>query len=462
MPGAVKDLHMFAVADQAAAVPISDPRIERAKPDAGRFAFLVVQLALLLVVFRVFHVEGFGGISAALPQNFDFFLLSCLVFGTFAIHYWLPFGVKDRFWITISVLALLVLGLRAALAILAAGLGFYFVLASRLTYAKRVALVVAGFAAVIVTARHPGFTKNMLGPFWLPDYFWPVFGTMFLFRMVVYIYNLHHLKGRPPLKEYLAYFFILPNYYFWDFPIIDYKTMQLSYYKRNVHEVAQQGIGWIFRGTLQLLIYRIVCDYRDILLADGVRSPVSVLGLLLLTVLTYLKISGSFHISVGMLHLFGYDLPETNHKYLLARSFIDFWRRVNVYWRDCMFNVVFLPLYFRLRKSGEMRAKMLATAAVFLVSWAMHYYHLLWQPGQFQLLSHQMIFWGTFGALVMVNMWWESRRPRPRVMPAWKTRLQTGASVAGTLAVIIPLWSLLLSPSLSTWFGWITWWKQGF
>ncbi len=62
--------------------------------------------------------------------------------------------------------------------------------------------------------------------------------------------------------------------------------------------------------------------------------------------------SGQFHIIVGMLHLFGFNLPETHHSYFLASSFTDFWRRINIYWKDFMMKIFFYPAYFALSKRG--------------------------------------------------------------------------------------------------------------
>ena len=71
------------------------------------------------------------------------------------------------------------------------------------------------------------------------------------------------------------------------------------------------------------------------------------------TFLLYVRISGQFHLVIGMLHLFGFNLPETHHRYLLASSFTDFWRRINIYWKDFMMKVFYYPAFFRLRKLGE-------------------------------------------------------------------------------------------------------------
>ena len=79
--------------------------------------------------------------------------------------------------------------------------------------------------------------------------------------------------------------------------------------------------------------------------------------------LLYLRVSGQFHVIVGMLHLFGFNLPETHHEYFLSSSFTDFWRRINIYWKDFMTKLFYYPAYFALRKQGEAQAIVLSTLA---------------------------------------------------------------------------------------------------
>ena len=61
------------------------------------------------------------------------------------------------------------------------------------------------------------------------------------------------------------------------------------------------------------------------------------------TFLLYLRVSGQFHLIVGLLHLFGFRLPETHKLYYLAHSFTELWRRINIYWTDFMMKPVFYP-----------------------------------------------------------------------------------------------------------------------
>src|SRR4029077_15231922 len=87
------------------------------------------------------------------------------------------------------------------------------------------------------------------------------------------------------------------------------------------------------------------------------------------TLFLYLRVSGQFHIIIGLLHLFGFNLPETHHLYYLSSSFTDFWRRINIYWKDFITKLFFYPLHFRLRKWGPVKALAIATFGAFFATW---------------------------------------------------------------------------------------------
>jgi D-alanyl-lipoteichoic acid acyltransferase DltB (MBOAT superfamily) len=130
----------------------------------------------------------------------------------------------------------------------------------------------------------------------------------------------------------------------------------------------------------------------------------SIVGRIILGFLLYLQVSGQFHIIVGMLKLFGYDLPETNRKYLLSHSISDLWRRINIYWKDFMVKICYLPTYFKLRRKGELRAQLVATTLVFLVTWVLHAYQFFWLQGKFRMTVNDTLFWAVLGALVVANV----------------------------------------------------------
>ena len=132
------------------------------------------------------------------------------------------------------------------------------------------------------------------------------------------------------------------------------------------------------------------------------------------TFLLYLKISGLFHIIVGMLHLYGFGLAETHHFYLFSTSFTDFWRRINIYWKDFIQKIVFNPAYFRLRKRGQTFAVATATLIAFAATWLFHSYQWFWIRGDFPIVWADIVFWFGLGLVVLVNVLLESRKGRQR------------------------------------------------
>ena len=213
----------------------------------------------------------------------------------------------------------------------------------------------------------------------------------------------------------------------------------------------------MFRGTLHLLCYRLV--YHELLIEAGdVHDLAGLAGHIVCNYLLYLRVSGQFHMACGMLHLFGYQLPETHHHYLLATSFTDYWRRINIYWKDFMVRIFFNPVVFRLKRWPQPVALAVATATVFLATWLLHAYQLYWLQGSWGFTVPDALFWGILGVLVLVNVQLDARRSRHRRrLAAGASRLDRprvglrAAKVAGTFTTIAVLWSLWSSPSLSAW-----------
>ena len=335
---------------------------------------------------------------------------------------------------------------------MAIGAAFFLTLRSAMALRWRILLVGAVFTALAY--------GRATGALAIPSAFYPVFGAIFMFRIIIYVYDLAHSRERARLLPFLSYFFVLPNYYFTFFPVIDFQTMRRSYYQRDIHEIAQQGIRWMTRGAIQLALYRLVVYFNDAYLPDLVTSFHALVSTMVLTYLLYMNVSGQFHLIVGMLHLFGYDLPETNRRYLLARSLTDFWRRVNIYWKDFMVKVVYFPIYFRFRKSGEARAQVAATAAVFVVTWALHLYQSFWLLGKATLSWPDSLFWAILGLLVVGNTLYEMRHKRQRRGAGWRARAIEAAQVLGTFTLICTLWSLWSSPSVNAWVYLMTHWAR--
>ncbi len=414
--------------------PAEDRQAKHAKPDGRRFAMLVAPLALLLVTFKVFVLEE--------PA---FFSLACLVFGGFVVCYWLPFRFKEPMIILLSLGgAYLLLPLQVASLLIATGLILFAVIRSGLAYRWRV-LILLVILGVLSYGR-------ATGRFPIQREFWPVFGSVFLFRMIVYLYDLKHQRGPARFKEYLAYFFLLPNYYFVFFPVIDFQTFQKSYYARDIHLVAAQGVWRIFRGTTHLLFYRLVYQFQGLVSPPRAPAAVAVAVKIICCYLLYVRISGQFHIITGMLHLFGYDLPETNRWYFLSRGLADFWRRINIYWKDFMVKVVYFPTYFKLRRKGDLQAQLVATALVFVATWFLHAFLFFWLQGRFRITLNDSLFWFILGTLFIVDVWMSSRRRKRQAESGWRPRLLAAAQIVGTFALIATAWSMWSATSFEEWF----------
>ncbi len=403
--------------------------------DAGRFLLILLQLGLLLAAFRAYYIEG--------PV---FFAMSATAFGGFVVHYWLPLAWKERFFVALSAVgAFLLLEWLVAVLVLGTGMLIFGITRLPVSWGVRLGIVLTLTATVIALRSIPDVG--------LPVALWPTLGALFMFRLAIYFYELKHAAKPFGFWDFAAYFFMLPNFYFLFFPVVDFQTMRKGFMRRDINALAQQGILWMIRGTVQLVLYRVIVELKG----TGTPQEITTLPLLIenmvLTYLLYLKVSGTFHIIVGLLHLYGYDLPETHRKWLLASSLTDFWRRINIYWKDFMVKMVYLPVYFRFRRGGEIRAQMIGTALVFLLTWVAHAWQFWWLSGTWLLTIPDTLFWGTLGSLVMVNVYLEATRGRRRQVPALPVRtLRT----VGTLSMIIFLWSMWSSPTLNAWFELLT------
>ena len=193
---------------------------------------------------------------------------------------------------------------------------------------------------------------------------------------------------------------------------------------------------------------------------EGARPGQSLLATWSATTCLYLQVSGQFHIACGMLHLYGFQLPETHHNYLLATGFTDYWRRINIYWKDFMVRLFFNPVVFRLKRWPQPAALAVGTMAVFLATWLLHAYQSYWLRGSWGFSVPDALFWGILGVLVLVNVQLDARR-QPNG-DAWRGPLREPADVraswpcarvkiAATFTTIAVLWSLWSSPSLAAW-----------
>ena len=415
-----------------------------AQRNLRQFLLVWVHLALIVAVLKQYHVEGRA-----------LFYLSSLALAALPIHYALPTRWKKAFFLGTSVVGLvLVFGPLPSLVVSALALMLIGVCRLPLAWNLRAGLVaVLAVGLGCLRAAELGLSSE------LQSIVWPVLGSMLMFRLALYLYEIKHAREPEPWVDTLGYFFLLPNYAFMLFPVVDYRTLKRSHLSQPIHQTQTAGLGMMVNGVVQLLLYRVVEDWlKTGYRFEDVESPSTLAGFLVLNYLLYLKVSGQFHIACGMLHLFGYQLPTTHHHYFLATSFTDYWRRINIYWKDFMVRVVFNPVAFQLKRKPRWLTLSVATAAVFLVTWFLHGYQMFWLKGRWGFNVPDTLFWGILGALVLVNVQMDARagdrpRPSPEQNARWLPRLKKSAQTLATFATITLLWSLWSSPSLGAWFA---------
>ena len=304
--------------------------------DLGKFTFLAAELGILVLVFRLFNLE-----TAAFYED-----IAVLAFAGFLVHHFLPTAYRLPFFLALSLIGILsVVGPVNAAWIVGIGLLLVGITRLPLAFNLRVVLVLA-VAAVLAL-----FRANLVpAPFSLVVF--PIVGSIFMFRLVIYMYDLKHSKSAPGLTQTLSYFFLLPNVIFPLFPPVDFTAFRRTYFDSDQYEIYQRGIRMLVRGTTYLLLYRFLYYYVVIAPSD-VNNAGDLLRYLTSNYMLILRIIGDYDLIVGMLHLFGFNLGDANLLNFFATSFTDFWRRANIYWKDLMLKVVYYPSVLSASQAGS-------------------------------------------------------------------------------------------------------------
>lgn len=393
-----------------------------------RFGVVALQLGLILAAVHLFDIEG----------RRHFFAVLCLAVVGFAVHAWLPRPWRTSLFVALSAAAYpLVLG--AAPGVMVLGIG-----ATLIGFCYLPLAVLVRAAALVTAGLVLAFFRDGSG-----EPYWPVLGSLFMFRLFLFFRDLRRARARPPVPLALAYFFVLPNVCFLFFPVFDFETFRDTYRDDDAPELWQSGVAWIVRGIGHLLVYRWIRLFvlpSPFELADAPH----LLLFLVSNYALYLHVSGQFHIITGMLHLFGFGLPRTHHNYFLASSFTDIWRRINVYWKDFMMRVFFLPAFFALRGWGTVAATAAAVLLVFTATWILHAYQVFWLLGEFTLRASDAALWLVLALLAFVNLQWDLRRARAgaksQPQPTAARTALHGVQVVGMFLLVSLFWAAWTLP----------------
>ncbi|MCG3119045.1 MAG: hypothetical protein ALAOOOJD_01373 [bacterium] len=405
----------------------------------AKFASLIAQLGLLTVIMRLCYLE----------HHAFYHQVMSLTFYGFIIHHLLPRAWRLHFFILLSLAGLLsVFGFADSAWLLGISLVLIGICHAPIPFWARVTILLA--AGGFLTAARFGYVAVP----WTKA-IWPILASMFMFRFIIYLYDFKHHKAPVGLVNTLSYFFLLPNVAFPLFPVVDYSAFRRTYYNEDEYRIYQTGIKWMLWGVLHLLLYRYI-NYYWVIGPEKVHSTYTLVQYMVSNYLLILRLTGQFHLVVGILHLFGFNLPRIMDVFLLSTGFTDYWRRVNVYWKDFIQKVFYYPAYFRMRKVGNTAKLVVATLLGFLVTWFFHAYQWFWIRGAFMLSLPDILFWLCMGLLVLTNSLYEAQYGRKRALVKGAATLREIASktlrATGVFVVISLLWSLWISPSVSEWF----------
>lgn len=420
--------------------PVGSSRNHPISGEAAVFLLIVAQLAALLFVIRLFKLEeGHGLIVILIP-----------LFVGFIIHGLLPAHFRIPFFLLLSLAVYgLVIGPVNTLIVL--GIGAVLILLAHLPTHYRLRVLLILIAAVVLAL----FRSEILPSGWGASLL-PIVGSIFMFRLILYLYESRQTPPPSTIWQKLSYFFLLPNVLFPLFPIVDYKTYLRTYYDGKANDIYQKGINWMLRGVTHLLIYKIVYYY----FSPSPREVVNVNSLLVYLLSNYsllFRISGQSYLIIGMLALFGFDLPPIFNKYFLASGFSDFWRRINIYWKDFVMKTFYYPVYFLFKRMGMTIATVLTLSMVFFMTWVLHSYQWFWIKGTFPVTLTDGLFWGIFGVLIVINSLMQAKRKKRAALgvKAWSLphAMKQSVKIVSMFTFMGALWSLWMSRSVDEWTG---------
>ncbi len=198
------------------------------------FVIIGVQLGLVLLMLRQYQIEGAA-----------FVRLAAFAFCGFAIHALLPLRHRLPFFAALSLAGTaLVLGMANAAWLV--GIGLVLIGICHLP----IAAWIRG-TLLVLAAGTLALQRATLLPFPWSAAIWPMLGSMFMFRLIVYLYDLRHEKA-PPFHRADARL-LLPAAERRASRCFRSSTTRRSgatTTERDSYRIYQRGIDWMVRGAV--------------------------------------------------------------------------------------------------------------------------------------------------------------------------------------------------------------------
>lgn len=395
---------------------------------------ILIQLGLITLVISFFGIEA----DLGLPTFWY------LLMGSFAINLLTPIQHRPAvlFFSFAAILAMF-MHWTGAVKVLAAG--FFLMGLCHLPVSLGWRKLLVFLSGIVLMLMVLDYLPSPFGEHQLR-----VVTTIFMFRVILYLYELNYEKEPVTIWRRLNYFFLSPNIIFPLFPIVDYKTFNRSYYDEEAVKIYQKGADLILVSICCLLIYRGVYQFGIPNLRD-VTGLGGVLHYMISTYLTVIRLVGLLSLSVGMLRLFGFNLPKIFNHMFLATSLVDLFRRINIYWRDFLTKVIYYPIYFRLRKIAPASAVTISVMITYFFTWFFHVYQWFWVLGSDPLRENSFIFWGVFGVVATVNSLSNQVGAKSELVPNITYSFIYIGKVLSTFLLMSMLYSMWVSPSFDAW-----------
>lgn len=408
--------------------------------------FAIIGLASIIAFVHLLNIEE----NIGLPK------LLLLIGGGFLIYLLLPLSYRlpFLFGLTVSGFFLLFEPLDALL-LICLGLLLFAVINLPLSVTIRSCIL-------FVLGLYLALSRLNILPFIHQEVIIPVLGGLFMFRSILYLYEVRFLDTSANIWLRLNYFFLLPNLIFLIFPVVDYKTFISNYYKEPAYKNYYRGIRWMANGVFHLFLYRLLYYY----LIPSPEEIIDIYDWLQFVIVSYaliVRLAGIFHLSAGVLSLFGFSLPPTFNHYFFANSFNDLWRRINRYWRDFVMKVFYYPIYFKVKKVGTVKALAISILLTFAANWLLHAYQWLWIRGSLLFTWQDVSFWVIFGVAVAINSVYQAKNKKKKKN---ENDFQLSAAAINSLKIIgvfsfmAFLWSWWTAPSIQVWVGLLHVWKS--
>lgn len=402
------------------------------------FGVTLIQLFALILIVNWYELESF----------LNLYQLLLVTTAGFIVHSFIPKPLRIYFFGILSLILLSVLvGLFNMTLVLF--IGTIVTLTAALVqnkFQKYSILALIFIGLIYLMASKPDWIQPHLAVL-------SIIGSMFVFRLSLYLYDTNYQKDKAPLFKDWTYFFMLPNMALLLFPVVDYKLFQKKYFDEDALKIYKKGVQWVALGVFHLIVYRFIYYYL-LLPPNEVKDTLSFWHYTISNYTLIIRLSGLFHISVGILCLFGFNLPRVFDNYFLASGFADLWRRINIYFRDYVIRLFYYPIFFKIRNLGDLNAKVLTILFIFFMTWFLHSLQWFWLRGFFPIRMVDVVFWGVFGILVAGNAVWESKKRRTRPdTKSWSYAATMTAQIIGMFLFMSILWSIWSSTTMGDWFA---------